>query len=322
MSTSAARIEANRKNAQLSTGPTSVAGKAASRGNALKHGLTATVVDLPPDHALAQGVNLPGAAWGNGQIRRVMSQIDRAQRIEADLRAAAVWRARTMWHDDRQVEVAHLGATLARDPARVALLLQQTPHGCDWLLERWRGLARVVEAGTLWNDEQSELVFDMLGVPRPIRTGFPTGTTPDDQARLARNVLTDLTARHARVVEADEVARKLASNDARDTPTVELRQVRRYELGLFRQLRWLLSTTFGPTPVAAPSDPAEPTVAESAAPNEAIPPAETKPTQPEPDVVLDDESAPRPARRHPDPAKLAQRDRKNRRKRQGQSRSR
>ena len=38
--TSAARIEANRRNAQRSTGPKSEEGKARSRGNATKHGLT------------------------------------------------------------------------------------------------------------------------------------------------------------------------------------------------------------------------------------------------------------------------------------------
>src|SRR5690349_3349812 len=39
------RAEINRKNAQKSTGPRTEAGKAASRANALKHGLTATTID-------------------------------------------------------------------------------------------------------------------------------------------------------------------------------------------------------------------------------------------------------------------------------------
>src|SRR5579871_4321064 len=39
--TSEARILANRENAKKSTGPRTESGKAASRGNALKHGLTA-----------------------------------------------------------------------------------------------------------------------------------------------------------------------------------------------------------------------------------------------------------------------------------------
>jgi hypothetical protein len=46
---SAAKVEANRRNSQRSTGPTTDAGKARSRYNALKHGMTAKTVLLPGD---------------------------------------------------------------------------------------------------------------------------------------------------------------------------------------------------------------------------------------------------------------------------------
>ncbi len=47
--TSKAKIEANRRNSRMSKGPTSVDGKARSRYNALKHGMTAKTVLLPGD---------------------------------------------------------------------------------------------------------------------------------------------------------------------------------------------------------------------------------------------------------------------------------
>jgi hypothetical protein len=52
MPTSEARIEANRRNGMLSRGPTTEAGKAQSRRNALKHGLTAEAII--PDEELAE----------------------------------------------------------------------------------------------------------------------------------------------------------------------------------------------------------------------------------------------------------------------------
>ncbi|MHB1560791.1 MAG: hypothetical protein ACYC61_25330 [Isosphaeraceae bacterium] len=45
--TSAARVEANRRNAQKSTGPRTRAGKDRSRFNALRHGMRATLPILP-----------------------------------------------------------------------------------------------------------------------------------------------------------------------------------------------------------------------------------------------------------------------------------
>lgn len=48
--TSLKQIEANRRNARASTGPKSSEGKARSRRNALRHGLTAeTVIDVLED---------------------------------------------------------------------------------------------------------------------------------------------------------------------------------------------------------------------------------------------------------------------------------
>ncbi|MGE3852566.1 MAG: hypothetical protein AB7K09_12555, partial [Planctomycetota bacterium] len=51
--TSNARIEANRRNAQRSTGPRTAAGKERSSRNGWRHGLTATTVVAPGEDAAA-----------------------------------------------------------------------------------------------------------------------------------------------------------------------------------------------------------------------------------------------------------------------------
>ena len=53
MSASPARIQANRANSQLSTGPRTTEGKLRSSVNALRHGLTSKMVLLPEDDLLA-----------------------------------------------------------------------------------------------------------------------------------------------------------------------------------------------------------------------------------------------------------------------------
>ena len=66
------RLAANRANAQLSTGPTSLAGKAKSSLNAVKTGLTGRTVLLPTEDAVlyeaissASGKN--SNPWANGK---------------------------------------------------------------------------------------------------------------------------------------------------------------------------------------------------------------------------------------------------------------
>ena len=55
MPTSEARIAANRLNSARSTGPRTDAGKAASRANALKHGLTGAGVVMTDEQATDAG---------------------------------------------------------------------------------------------------------------------------------------------------------------------------------------------------------------------------------------------------------------------------
>ncbi len=53
MAVSESQLSANRANAQKSTGPRTEAGKNASRLNAFRHGITAQVINLPPEEMQA-----------------------------------------------------------------------------------------------------------------------------------------------------------------------------------------------------------------------------------------------------------------------------
>jgi hypothetical protein len=71
------QIEANRRNAQLSTGPKTVRGKEASRMNALKHGLTAqqvTLFDERPEDFEAFHAELLGALAPQGTVELALAE--------------------------------------------------------------------------------------------------------------------------------------------------------------------------------------------------------------------------------------------------------
>ena len=99
------QIEANRKNAQLSTGPRTVDGKARVASNALKHGLTGKQIVLPnesPEDFDAFRVGLLSELSPNGELEGIL-----AERIVIDawrLRRVPVLEA-TLYRRGEQFEI-------------------------------------------------------------------------------------------------------------------------------------------------------------------------------------------------------------------------
>ncbi len=253
---SAARLEANRRNAQKSTGPTTDAGKSRSRGNAMKHGLTAQVIDLvatPLDPESGDTLHASigtSRAFLSKQLRRTMTQLDRTQVIEGELRAEAVFRAQTVWDGDRTVIVEKLALKLSRNPSAVVAELRQTPHGCAWLSYRWDILGRASQAPGGWTEAQTALVFDLLGVPSEgrgvsISQVFSYRQHPSEAPlspiEIAADMLAELEEQRARVIPTDARERALAQADRLDLPTPALARVRRYEVALYRRFRHLIA---------------------------------------------------------------------------------
>ena len=147
MPCSEARMNANRINAQRSTGPKTDEGKENSRRNSLKHGLTgAGVVVHAEDEAeiaaLAHGLeaefSTPGSTSGRVLARLAATlsvRFERGVRHEAAATAERVRTAVDVFDETRQSDAEQILATIAEHPTTNARRLRRTPEGIDLMVE-------------------------------------------------------------------------------------------------------------------------------------------------------------------------------------------
>jgi len=165
--------------------------------------------------------------WLTSEIATIMVRLDRCARIERRLRDWASYRAIDFWEEDQLVEVETLATKLDRDPARVVARLRQSPTGCDWLLRRWRALAKA-EAQD-WTEAQKTLAGRLVGGNSEVDPTAPG---------FAERQVLDLEAGRERVEEADTILRGLVEADLSDEGVPGLTKLRRYSRSLHRQIKW------------------------------------------------------------------------------------
>jgi hypothetical protein len=248
--TSALQIEANRRNAQKSTGPKTAEGKAISRANALKHGLTGAGIVLVDDDTDAVAQRLEdwrsaykpeGAAqeWLYTQLVVQSVRVDRCQREEATLRAYQAERASLCWDEDRQLAAEILGDGLANKSSLTVAKLRQTKQGCEWLLERWCGLGAVLARGGEWNRAQQQLALDLLGTPRLFRDRLELPETAESRSEVVNAAIAAIEARLADALNGLDAHERCLTEEGREPrPSQALAQLRRYEAACMRKLEW------------------------------------------------------------------------------------
>jgi hypothetical protein len=260
MFVSQARIEANRRNSLLSTGPRTDEGKAKSRANALKHGLCSSIVvaedlELVKQRSLEFFDTLKPQnevhVWMVQEAALCSIRIERCERIERRVRDKRALRAELSWDNDRRFEVEVTARSLGKDPSATVEALRRCLHGCEWMITRWAMLAHAADTQNgVWTDDQRKLAFDLLATPQTFREGQNPGVMLDDEGRVvdagndaaavARRQIASLKAERDVMADLDEVDRALASTDLTNEGDPELRRLRRYETALHTRLRWSL----------------------------------------------------------------------------------
>jgi hypothetical protein len=152
---SAARIEANRRNARKSTGPRTPEGKAASRMNSVTHGFRCEVVE-PESHrplidARAEawiedfGPTDAMQAWYVRRAAAVSVRLDLCVEAEADARLDGARRAAGRFETAERAKVRRLAGQIEHDPVGVVETLESSGYGIDWLVAELRGMVNDLE---------------------------------------------------------------------------------------------------------------------------------------------------------------------------------
>jgi hypothetical protein len=299
------QIAANTQIAQHAKGPSTDEGRAASRANSMKHGLTGEGIVLSSDDAdavtqrmdawlpLYQAMNSE-QEWIFRELVTQSIRLDHCHEQEDFLRLQMSFRAQFTWDDDRALEIEILGEKLAKKPAKVVKQLVTTKQGCEWMLHRWRLLDQVLENGKEWTDAQRNLALNLLGTePEFHDPADNLGTRPtlSKTRDLIRREIARLEALKKPLGPLDQIDRNATEDGRMVKMTRELALLRRFEAACLKRyeaarLRLSPIAVIQPaTPVPVPPAPKSEPIAPRISPRVEVPPVPTfsrNPISPEP----------------------------------------
>ncbi|HEV3163443.1 MAG TPA: hypothetical protein VGZ22_05340 [Isosphaeraceae bacterium] len=172
--TSERRRVANQENAKRSTGPKTAAGKARSRRNALKHGLTGNgvVLSRPDQEALKTRLEeMNGHLQPVDVLERILVKrialatvrLEKCTRKESAEDARRQRKALNRWDMKQLAVVEETLGCFEDDPVECFRDLTSTSFGCDWLMAEWQELDEQLIAQNDWTYEQAIHAFRLFG---------------------------------------------------------------------------------------------------------------------------------------------------------------
>ncbi len=160
------QLAANRRNSKRSTGPKTPEGRAISRRNGLKHGLTGAGVviadeDVPAVEERFEAFQValkPAndvALFLTRRAALLSVRLDRSAREEASRITRDMLLADDAEEDARAVEFDRLTTRFADHPSESVRKLRRSEEGIDWLLDAWRSARRdlLERDGICWRIE-------------------------------------------------------------------------------------------------------------------------------------------------------------------------
>jgi hypothetical protein len=209
---SEAKRLANIRNAQMSTGPRTAEGKAASRCNAVKHGLCAEVVAIPGENGELfdsrfgdwsgelNPLSLKSVDYIVAQLVRKSIRLDRCHLVYDATVANLARNALRARANDRADRIEVLVRMFPDDADIAVRRLREFPEGCDFLIKEWEQFDAALIEPTHWDDDDNRRSIELQGRYRAIHNQSPC----------------QLVTATIAMVEHREVAAKLKLNETPD----------------------------------------------------------------------------------------------------------
>jgi hypothetical protein len=206
--TSTARVEANQKNAQKSTGPRTLAGKERSKMNGLKHGLRAEEAVLPTESRAEFDDHMADwdADWRPRSVTRRFFveraglsawRLKRCVRVETDRLSDRATKALAKWDKSHRLRIDRLVAQITQAPIESVTELEKTRDGVLRLISLWDALLDSARDRAGWDDEGHHEWFLALRSADPGLDSQEDADVAVASWRLLMTSRPDLAAAHA-----------------------------------------------------------------------------------------------------------------------------
>ncbi len=244
------QIEANRRNAQKSTGPKSPSGKDRSRCNSVQHGLAGTGVVVP--ESMAVRVNEAEARWyvQNQRdpatasdrekllVRSYVVEAIRAQKAISDqfsLEIEVRKRACESWVEERWLQAVEVARSLRREPEWTIRRVRQTDQGCAWLIQQWECLAEDVANQGCVEEADWRHYLDLAGIDPDRRAALLPGDL-DNVLGDIQNAIANLTQYREEVLAPRDKRERENAIYGIAPDSKDLRRLKRYESESYRRM--------------------------------------------------------------------------------------